>query len=93
VSFEADIGPDTFTAPFSYTIDHGDGDVVTGSTSDDPMAWNHPYTVTGTHTVQVSVWNCEMSVPVMDSVQVTVMEEEEPEPPTYYIYLPVVIRD
>ncbi len=88
VAFSADIMPDDAAKPYSYTVDYGDGTVpVTSSSSDDPLALDYTYAITGTFTVEVSVWNCDMTQPVTDTV--TVMVEESP---FHYIYLPLVVR-
>jgi PKD repeat protein len=87
VDFEADIVPDDFTPPFSYTIDYGDGMTEEGSTSDDPMAFSHAFVATGTMRVVVEIWNCGMEVPISDWMDVEVAE------PMFYIYLPIVVKN
>jgi hypothetical protein len=88
VDFEVDIVPDEFTPPFSYTIDYGDGTPpVMDTSSDDPMAFSHAFADSGTMRVQIQIWNCGMTVPVSDWMDVEVME------PMFYIYLPVVVKD
>jgi PKD repeat protein len=75
VDFSADIMPDDFTAPYSYTIDYGDGSVpFSGSDSADPLPFTYSYTAVGTYTVEIAVWNCAMQQPVVDTVVVTVRE-------------------
>jgi hypothetical protein len=91
VSFDADIAPDDADKPYNFEIDYGDGTPPeTGSSSADPRAFDHSYTLPGTYTVAISIWNCEMAVPASDEVEVVVME---PEAPMFYIYLPIVNRD
>jgi hypothetical protein len=80
VDFEADIVPDGFTPPLSYTIDYGDGMTEEGTTSDDPMAFSHAFVDSGTMRVQIQIWNCGMEVPVSDWMDVEVAE------PMFYIY-------
>jgi hypothetical protein len=87
VDFEADIVPDDFTGPLSYTIDYGDGMTEEGSTSDDPMAFSHAFVAAGTMRVQVEIWNCGMEVPVSDWMDVEVAA------PMFYIYLPLSVKD
>jgi hypothetical protein len=90
VDFEADIMPDTFDPDYNYNISFGDGAMMSGSGAADPLMFSHAYTETGTYTVTVEVWNCAMTVPVVDTVQVTV----EPTPvENYYIYLPIVFKN
>ena len=45
-----------------------------GSSSDDPLALEYTYTEVGTYTVEIAVWNCEMTVPATDTVEVIVHE-------------------
>jgi len=89
VDFLADIMPDGFTAPYTYTIVYGDGSSDTGSSSADPMAFNYTYDTAGTYTVEFWAWNCDMTEPVTATVEVTVMEAV---PEGFTIYLPVVMR-
>ncbi len=74
VAFSADITPDDSTAPYTYTIDYGDGtsDGLTTS-SDDPITFDHTYTQAGTYILQFAAWNCAMTAPISDSVEVVVM--------------------
>lgn len=91
VSFSADVMPDNADKPYNFEIDYDDGTPPeTGSSSADPRAFDYSYTQPGTYTVGISIWNCEMTEPVSDEVEVVVME---PEAPMYYIYLPIVSRD
>jgi hypothetical protein len=39
---------------------------------DDPLVFSQTWDVTGTHTVEVAVWNCTMAEPVTDVVEVMV---------------------
>jgi hypothetical protein len=90
VDFEADIMPDTFDPDYNYNISFGDGAMMSGSGAADPLMFSHAYTETGTYTVTVEVWNCAMTVPVVDTIQVMV----EPTPvENYYIYLPIVFKN
>ncbi len=73
VAFRADISPDGFTPPYTYTVDYGDGDGGTASGGDDPLALSHSYAATGTYPVQIEVWNCDMAEPVTDSLVLDVL--------------------
>ena len=69
-------------------MDYDDGTApVTGISSDDPLALSHTFATTGIHTVQIEVWNCGMSVPAIDMVQVEILEQE------FVIYLLIVQRN
>jgi hypothetical protein len=72
--FQADLAPDEATKPYSYNVDYGDGTVITGSQITDPMILTHTFGTTGTLDVEVAAWNCEMEVPVTDTVALTVYE-------------------
>jgi hypothetical protein len=87
VEFRADIAPDDADTPYTYTIDYGSGADAPQISSDDPLMLNHTFANTGTHTVEIAVWNCGMTTPVTDSVSVMVGV------PTYNIYLPLVLRN
>ncbi|MBN1137336.1 MAG: DUF4394 domain-containing protein, partial [Anaerolineae bacterium] len=81
VEFSADIAPDGFAAPYNYSIDGG----PVQQASDDPLVFSLTFTEPGTQTVEIAVWNCDMTTPVTDTVQVVVNH--------YTIYLPVIFRD
>ena len=72
VDFSADLLPDDAGKPYSYTIDFGDGTVVSDASSLDPFLFDHLYTFSGRHTVQISVWNSGMTDPVTDSIEILV---------------------
>jgi hypothetical protein len=75
VDFSADFTPNDAAKPITYTVDYGDGTPpVTASTSSDPLALAHAYTLTGTFTVAISAWNTNPDAPVTDSLQLTVYE-------------------
>jgi hypothetical protein len=75
VDFAADIMPDDFTAPYSYTIDYGDGTApASGNSGADPLLFTYSYTAVNTYTVEIAVWNCTMVEPVVDMVEVVVRE-------------------
>ncbi|MBN1261870.1 MAG: S8 family serine peptidase [Anaerolineae bacterium] len=85
VDFLADISPDGFTAPYTYTIDYGCGASAPQTSSDDPLALQHTFTIANTYTVEIAVWNCTMTVPVTDSVTVTVED--------YRIFMPLMLKN
>jgi subtilisin family serine protease len=72
--FHADLAPDEATKPYSYTVDYGDGVVITGSQIADPLVLTHTFGVTGTYEVPLAAWNCAMKDPVTDTVVLTVYE-------------------
>jgi len=62
VQFSADVAPDNAVKPYTYTIAYDDGTApVTGAGSDDPLALHHTFATTGTHSVEIAVWNCDMT--------------------------------
>jgi hypothetical protein len=75
VYFEADLAPDNATKPYTYTIDYGDGVSGTATSSADPLALEHTFDTTGTQTIEIAAWNCEMTRPVTDEVSFTVREK------------------
>jgi hypothetical protein len=74
VYFSADIAPDNATKPYTYrlTIDGNPGSVMTSTT--DPLILTNTFGTTGTHTVNIAVWNCEMTTPATATVEVEVTE-------------------
>jgi hypothetical protein len=87
VDLSADIIPNDFAAPYTYTIDFGDGTTPDeGTSNDDPLVFTHTYASTNTYTVQIEVLNCEMMVPVIGTVDVIVGEVKT------HIYLPLVMK-
>ena len=77
VHFSADIAPDDADKPYNYrlTTDGTPGGVMTSSA--DPLLFTDTFATTGTHTVEIAVWNCAMTEAqaVTDSVVVTVSEK------------------
>ena len=82
---EDDIAPDQATKPYTYTIDGG----TAISSSADPLTFDLTFTSVGTHTVEVAVWNCEMTTPLVGAINVSVIASE---PLKFYIYLPILLR-
>lgn len=92
VQFSADIMPDDAVKPFSYTVHYGDGTPPEESnSSDDPLSLTHTFSITGTLTVEMAVWNCEMTVPVTDTVVVVVREPSQGA--DFWLYLPLISKD
>ncbi len=82
VAFSVAITPTNLTIPYNYVVSYGDGTVITSTASINPLALTHTYTATGSYTVTVSVWNCNMTVPLTEQVVVTVMP--------FKVYLPII---
>lgn len=88
-AFSVDILPDTASKPYSYTLTYGDGQQDSGSSSADPLQFSHSYTQTGQYNVEVALWNCDMTTPITDSLQLEVIEASQP---MFYLYLPLVVK-
>jgi len=81
VQFSADIAPDGFDGPYSYSINSG----PVQQSSDDPLLFSLSFGDPGTYPVEIAVWNCDMSTPATDTVEIIV---------SYYTtYLPVILRN
>jgi hypothetical protein len=73
VEFEGDIMPDNADKPYTYTIDYGDGTPpLMGTSSDDPLMFDHTYAEPGTYTAEFWAWNCDMTEPIIATVEVVV---------------------
>ena len=74
VEFEADVAPDNAGKPYNYRLvtDGTPGAMQTASA--DPLVFTDTFATTGTHTVEIAVWNCEMgeSEAVTDEVVIVV---------------------
>jgi Subtilase family/Carboxypeptidase regulatory-like domain/Domain of unknown function (DUF4394) len=81
VQFSADIAPDGFTGPYSYSINGGPVQV----SSDDPLLFSLSFGDPGSYSVEIAVWNCDMSAPATDTVEITISP--------YTTYLPVILRN
>ncbi len=75
IDFQADVGPDEAHKPYQYSIDYGDGNIDSGSTSADPLNLQHIYLLNGPFPVQFSAWNCGMPVPQTDTIYVDIYAE------------------
>ncbi len=75
VTFSADLAPDDFDVPYTYTVSvSGQTAVPLTAGSADPLAFTHTFPATGTFSVEVAVWNCGMTQPITDALQVNVYE-------------------
>jgi PKD repeat protein len=83
VELSADLLPDNAGKPYNYTIDFGDGTVVSDVSNIDPQLFNHIYLNSGIFTVQIWVWNTGMVEPVTDFQDVLV---------SYKVFLPVIAK-
>ena len=73
VDFSADLLPEGIGAPYSYTINLGDGTLITGTPAiDDPLLFSHVYNHAGLFTLDIQVLNSSMAVPVTDTLTVKV---------------------
>jgi hypothetical protein len=90
VTLRADVVPNDANKPYTYTVDFGVGAGPPALSSDDPLTLTYTYVLTGTYDVAIAVWNCDMTIPVTDTLQVTVVEREEI---LNYLYLPVVLKN
>jgi hypothetical protein len=89
VRFRTDLMPNDATKPYSYTIAYGDGSTpLTNTGSTDPLTLTHIYNTTGTHTVEIGVWNCDKLMPITDVLDVTIVRAVD-----FDIYLPLVLRN
>jgi hypothetical protein len=92
VRFSADIVPNDADKPYTYTLDYGTGPGGPDMSHNDPLtAISHTFPTTGTHTVEIAVWNCGIppTAAVTDRISVTV-EARDLFP--HHIYLPLVLR-
>jgi PKD repeat protein len=78
VEFNVDITPNGATAPYTYTVDFGDGNTFEDISSADPLVLTHTFATVGDFTVDVGALNCAMTAPVTDSVSLTVVEAPVP---------------
>ena len=79
VEFSADIAPDGFTGPYNYSINGG----PVQAASDDPLLFSLSFGLPGTYPVTIAVWNCDMSTPTTNTVEIVI---------SYYTtYLPVIL--
>jgi PKD repeat protein len=83
VEFSVDLLPEDATKPYYYTIDYGDGTVISGTSDLDPYPFEHVFTSNGWHTVQISVWNAGMTDPITNSLDILV---------AYKFLLPITVK-
>jgi hypothetical protein len=60
VHFNADVLPASATTPYTYKLTIDGSPVVTNTTSDNPLGIDITFEATGTHSVEVAFWNCDM---------------------------------
>ena len=59
VVFEATLNPPNFTAPYTYTLDFGNGPSTPASSNANPLTGiSHTFDATGVQTATLAVWNC-----------------------------------
>jgi carboxypeptidase T len=85
VDFSADLLPDNAGKPYTYTIDYGDGTVITATSSLDPLSLSHTFISGGNYTIQIWVSNAVMTIPVTDSLDLNVVV-------MYKIFLPNTVK-
>ena len=72
VTFSLETLPET-AVPYTYTVMVGETTVITAQTgSTTPLFFNHAFTQSGSYSVTVSVWNCDMTLPVTATLVVVV---------------------
>lgn len=87
VTFSLETLPET-AVPYTYTVMVGETAVITAQTgSETPLLFSHTFSESGSYTVTVAVWNCDMATPLTATVVVTVSS-----PPDYLLFLPVALR-
>ncbi|MBN2001899.1 MAG: PKD domain-containing protein [Anaerolineae bacterium] len=90
VVFSADIAPDGYAKPYTYTLDYDDGVAITDTESADPLVVTHTFTQPGTYTVSLTIRNAEIVTPLVDQEQVTVVARVNV---SHKLYLPLVLRN
>jgi hypothetical protein len=83
------IAPEDATSPYSYTVDFGDGTGQVLASSDvGPLTLYHTYTLTGTFSIDVTVYNCAVTEIASDTLtlDVVVLAGDR------HVYLPIVVR-
>ena len=85
--FEADISPDDAGKPYTYTL-NVDGTAGTSQTaSNDPLTFEQTFAASGTHTVEIAIWNCTMAKgqALTDTIQVQIRPAA--------VFLPLVLKN
>lgn len=89
VTFTVEPLPDNTNPPYTYTIDYDDGATpMTSTASTDPFVITHTYATTGTYTVEIGVWNCDLTTPITTTVDIEITPSLE-----FDIFLPLVIKN
>ncbi len=87
VGFSADILPQNATYPYTYTIDNDPPQTI----AQNVVTFTRTYATTGTQTVALAAWNCDMTDPITGSLTFTVLPKPTPTP--HFIFLPLVLRN
>jgi hypothetical protein len=90
VLFRADLFPESLAVPYSYTLTYGDGSApVLGSSSDNPLTFQHLYSQMGSYVAEIAAWNCDLppGEAASDTVRVPIRK------PGNEIYLPLVVKE
>jgi PKD repeat protein len=85
VAFSAALTPDGLSVPYHYTLNAGP--VMTSTAN--PLAFTLTFTAPGTHTAEIAIWNCAMTVPLTGAMPVVISEPAA----RFYIYLPLVVKN
>ncbi len=72
VEFTADLSPDNAQKPYDYTIDFGDGTVISSTSNLDPLPLSHIYLHGGTYPVVIAVLNETMTSPATDTIEIKI---------------------
>jgi carboxypeptidase T len=83
VHFLLDLSPDAAAILFEYTLNFGDGTVISGTSDMEPMDFFHIYSRPGVYTVQAGVKNDTMLNPLTDTLVVYV---------NYKFFLPLATK-
>jgi hypothetical protein len=75
IHFSADLAPDDATKPYTYQLTIDGLTSPARSISADPLLFTDTFPTTGTHTVEIAAWNCEMTSVVTDDLGFTVREQ------------------
>jgi carboxypeptidase T len=82
VAFRADLLPDDAALPYTYTLSAG----LPVTATADPLVLTTTFDAPGSYRVEIGVWNCAMTTPLTDSVEIVVSA-------VYRYFLPLVRKD
>ncbi|HOU14003.1 MAG TPA: PKD domain-containing protein [Anaerolineae bacterium] len=74
VYFSADVAPNTATQPYTYMLTVDGVSETPFSSSADPWRFTRQFLTAGDHSVEVAAWNCAMTTPVTDALEIPVTE-------------------